>query len=312
MALSPAQLQRLRKAAQKTYNGSNQSAEVLARIGEEEGVPVITRLGGLAEAAGGLALTTGSIATILTSGGAAALLGGGVGVVAGVTQTVQGIDILMGKVDSIQAGTTQIIESTGEGGSSECQFKQAPRTQLDEVHGDLLNIGGGITGTGDAARAAAGYLGSFLISLTPEASNHPNIKATAHQILQQAEAANTQASAGNAGIIDHREEFDTFNSGLNDRLEAATEAIAPLLRLFFQHFGHYSLDLAGLAAYQTDLDNGLIQGSGLVVLHEVDGEWVPVLNPTLLTYGDVDNDVFNLLEVVIDVLNTARFRPMLH
>ncbi len=141
----------------------------------------------------------------------------------------------------------------------------------------------------------------------------PFIKGILHSIAAEGSsnlAANRASEAETAALAAN----ETANTTLQETTEIGLDVLALWdgIKAFYRSVGYYSLDEAGVTAFNVDLALGKINGSGLFVLRtdEETGEQVPALNPNLLTFTDPNDDErFNLLEIAVDVLTSIPFRP---
>lgn len=91
----------------------------------------------------------------------------------------------------------------------------------------------------------------------------------------------------------------------------AAELVKALVLGLAPALAHYTLDAAGVSEYEADLLSGQAIGAGPIVEYKVaDGQYLPAINPALFTGQSPSGDyVYNLFELVIDILNNAAIRP---
>lgn len=287
--LTQAQKDKALQAAELLRDGAEAAKDSAETLSDDDGW-LGGKLSALATTATGIATTAAGTALILETGGAAALFGGGVAVVGGVSQTVSGVSELLGLVEETKA----LVEGLpgagggGEGGGGGVYGSvwtgALIESVVDNAQGiaDAVGIQNSIPLHG-VANQLREYLLGFLTDVGPEGVNVPDPINTSALSIKQAAVAS----------------------------QAASVATATLLHSALMNLGRYSLDAAGVEAFNTDKAEGSVVGDGLFVLWTdgQSGEQVPVLNPQRLTFTSPSGDqVFDLIQMVVDVLFTLNLR----
>jgi len=285
--------QQMRDAARKLRDGANDAGKTLNEIrnGSDDSW-IADKLGNIVQVVGGVGSTAEGVAAILATDGAGALFGGGAAVVAGVASATSGVAQLLGLTEEIDGKLDNLPEGGGgpSDGGNALEWSQAQiEAVVDGVAGIKNAVGVGGSSLLDIISPVADRLFTFLEADSHAAPAPFPVRATAAELLGGIDAARTEAQAA----------------------EVAANHLTSLLKAFFRAVSHYSLDAGGRADFDSDTEDGLITGSGLFVMRqdEQTGESVPALNPYLLTFtSPSDDEVFNLLEVAVDVLNSIPYR----
>lgn len=103
-------------------------------------------------------------------------------------------------------------------------------------------------------------------------------------IYEEAESARAAATSARSYVFEVLEYFEALQRGA----------------------GHYPLTAIGVEAFEEDVADGTVVGTGLIVsrLDETTGKRVPAINPKLLTLKSPSGDAtYNMLEVILDALS---------